>query len=337
MAQGAQPNTPQVAASSPAPKPVGKAKAAKAKPPKVNSTPKKYCGSLFPPTPLPDKFVAAVRRVEAALKTPVWLLIQDQPLPTGQQPPVFYQLDDRTLSAILAAKSSLPTKPVNVILDSPGGAAKAAYQLSNLFRLHCGGFNVYVPEWAKSAATLFALGASNICLAKYAELGPLDVQVFDPEREGYGSALDEVQALERLNAFALQAVDAGMLMLVSRSGKTLGMLLPQVLHFVSEMLRPLFEKLDTVHYTQMSRLLKVGEAYAVRQLEPRYGKQRAEEIARHLVNEYPEHGFYIDARELTKIGIKTIPPDADLESALEDLKAAMHNLVVIGQLKEVKP
>lgn len=341
MAHGAQPSpTPTSALAStpppaPAPKPAKKAKAAKK--PKVASVTKNFCATIYPATPLPDKFVAAVKNVEAVLKTPVWLIIQDAPQPEGKPAPRFYSLDEWLLNAFMATKASLPTKPINVILESPGGQAKPAYQLANLFRLHCGGFNVYIPEWAKSAATLFALGASNICLGRYAELGPLDVQVFDAEREGFGSALDEVQALERLNAFALQAVDAGMLMLVSRSGKTLGKLLPQVLHFVSEMLRPLFEKLDTVHYTQMSRLLKVGEAYAVRQLEQRYGKERAEAIARQLVNEYPEHGFYIDAAELAKIGLKTLPPDVDLGNALERLKDAMYGLNVIGQLKEIKP
>jgi hypothetical protein len=234
-------------------------------------------------------------------------------------------------------KDSIPKKPINIILDSPGGQAKAAYQLANFFRLHCGGFNVYVPEWAKSAATLFALGASKVYLSKYAEIGPLDVQIFDPEREDTCSALDEVQALERLNAFALQAVDSGMLLLANRSGKSMGTLLPVVLHFVSEMLRPLFEKLDTVHYTQMSRLLKIGEEYAIRLLEPKYGRPRADEIARQFVNAYPEHGFYIDRAEAAKIGLRTEGNPPDLEDALENLKAAMHGMVVVGQLKEIKP
>jgi hypothetical protein len=101
------------------------------------------------------------------------------------------------------------------------------------------------------------------------------------------------------------------------------------------MLRPLFEKLDTVHYTQMSRLLKVGEAYAVRLLETKYGKQRAEDITRQLVNEYPEHGFYIDRHEANRMGLKTLAPSDDVAAALDNVRSAMHGLVVIGQLAEV--
>jgi hypothetical protein len=309
-----------------------------AKPSKVLSVAKKFGANIYPRSPLPETFIKAVQEVEEIIKTPVWLIIQDAP--PSHPPPPFHLLDDSVLNAFLKNRSNLPTKPISIIIDSPGGEAKAAYQLANLFRLHCGGFNVYVPEWAKSAATLFVLGASNIYLSKYAELGPLDVQIFDPEREGICSALDEVQALERLNAFALQAVDAGMLLLKSRSGKSVGTLLPHLLHFVSEMLRPLFEKLDTVHYTQMSRMLKIGEAYAVRLLEPTYGEQRAEKIARQLVNEYPEHGFYIDRNETAKMGLKTARVDADIENALENVKDAMHAMnhpVVVGRVQEIQP
>lgn len=209
-------------------------------------TKKKFAASIHPPGPLPDDFVAAVREVEGILKTPVWLIIQDAPT-QGYPSPRFHGLDDTVLNAFMKSRSSLPAKPISVIMDSPGGQAKAAYQLAHLFRSHCGGFNVYIPEWAKSAATLFALGASQIYLSKHAELGPLDVQVFDADREGFCSALDEVQALERLNAFALQAVDTGMILFRARSMKSLNSLLPPVQHFIAEMLRPLFEKINTVH------------------------------------------------------------------------------------------
>lgn len=299
--------------------------------------PKQFCATVFPDTPLPDRFVAAVREIERVLKGPVWLIVQDVPPVRGRPTPPFHDIDDHLLRGFLDSRFSIPTKPINVIIESPGGSAKIAYQLADLFRRHCGGFNVFVAEWAKSAATLFVLGASNIYLSKYAEIGPLDVQVFDAEREDYCSALDEVQALERLNAFALQAVDAGMLLLSSRSGKSVRTLLPLVHSFVSDMLRPLFEKLDTVHYTQMSRLLKVGEEYAVRLLEREYGHPRADEIARQLVNGYPEHGFYIGREESARIGIKTLAGDGDLEKALDEFKHAMHHLNVIGQLREIKP
>jgi hypothetical protein len=311
-------------------------------PKKKGGVPKKYGASCFPPkgNALPENFVAAVQAVESILKTSVWLLIQDPPGEDQSilsRPPRCHTLDDSILAAFLMSKSTLPKgKPLVLIIESPGGQADSAYRIACFLRQHCGGFLAIVPAFAKSAATLLTLGADKIILSPHAELGPLDVQIFDPNREDLGSALNEVQALERLNAFALKAADEGMMLFTSRSGKSLDKLLPQVLHFVAEMVKPLFEKIDTVHYTQMSRLLKVAEEYAIRLLEPRYPIKRAEEIARQLVNGYPEHGFFINREEATRIGLKTSSPQDDLETALEKLSAASHGLVVVGQLQEIK-
>jgi hypothetical protein len=292
-----------------------------------------FCASGFPQDEaLPQNFVEAVRGIEAALKNEVWLLVQDVRDDSGEP---CRTLDDTVFKAFLESKPLMPKgKPIALIIDSPGGQARSAYRLASFLREQCGGFTAIVPEYAKSAATLLVLGANNIILGPRAELGPLDTQVFDPDREGYGSALDEVQALERLNAFALKAVDEEMMLFTSRTGKSMEKLFPHVLHFVSEMVRPLFEKIDTVHYTQMSRLLKVAEEYAVRLLEPRYTSRVAEEIARRLVNGYPEHGFLIDRREAMKIGLKTAPVKDDLEIAFENFNETTHGVVAVGKLQE---
>lgn len=74
--------------------------------------------------------------------------------------------------------------------------ANSAYELAMLLRRHCGGFDAIIPRRAKSAATLLSLGADSIYMNDHAELGPLDFQVFDRDREELLSGLDEVQSLE---------------------------------------------------------------------------------------------------------------------------------------------
>ena len=78
-----------------------------------------------------------------------------------------------------------------------------------------------------SAATLLTLGADGILMGPDASLGPLDAQIFDIETEMYGSVLNEVQALERLRAYALESVDETMQLLVTRTGKRVETLLPR--------------------------------------------------------------------------------------------------------------
>lgn len=56
--------------------------------------------------------------------------------------------------------------------------------------------------------------------------------------------------------------------------------LPIVLEYSSVLLKPLFEKIDVIHYTQMSRILKVAEEYALRLLWRTVGGTKAREIYR---------------------------------------------------------
>jgi hypothetical protein len=157
-----------------------------------------------------------------------------------------------------------------------------------------------------------------------AELGPLDVQITDHQTETTGSALDEIQALERLNSAALDQIDQTMFLLLSRTSKKVDTLLPLVLDYVVMMMQPLVDKIDTLHYSSRARVLKVAEDYAVRLLEPRYPRPAAELIARRIVNSYPEHGFVIDRDELSGedflglVDFESTPPQ--VQSSIDEIE-----------------
>ena len=168
-----------------------------------------------------------------------------------------------------------------------------------------------------------------------AELGPLDAQIFDPEQERWSSALDEVQALERVNAFALQAINEFVLFTQLRSGKKVNTLMPSAMKFVEGMMQPLLSNIDTIHYSQSLRVLKVAEEYAVRLLMPKYSRREAEKIARHLVEKYPQHEFVIDVEETEKIGLRVSVADDQVASAIDALIPHLDKINVIGELREV--
>ena len=291
-----------------------------------------YAAAVYPgpQAPVQQEFAQAIKKVEDALGIPVWVLIQDaEPFPS---------LDERVVIASRQARTHLTrNQKVGLLIDSPGGDARSAYQIAMIFRKLCRGVTAIIPRRAKSAATLLALSADEIAFGTDGELGPLDAQVFDPEREDVLSALDEFQTLERLHAFALEAVDRSMLFLLPRTGKKIDTLMPLVSRFVGEMVRPLFEKIDAVHYTQMARALKVAEDYAVRLLRPRHSVKEAQRIARHLVERYSEHGFVIDAKEAQSIGLKVAELSVDQIEAVDALTPMLeHGLTVLGCLKERK-
>lgn len=217
-----------------------------------------------------------------------------------------------------------------VIVQSFGGQARPVYRLARLFQQRSSRFTAVVPRVAKSAATLFCTAAADIYMAETAELGPLDVQVHDPDRETRLSALDEVQAIERLHIEGLKLVDTMMFHLSRRSGKRLDFLLPLVLQYTSNTLRPGLESLDVVHYTSRSRILKVGEEYAQRLLTRHYDDENAAKIARRLVGEYFDHSFVIDSEEAQHVGLKILERIEEVESACEVLADFLEEEPLIG-------
>lgn len=66
---------------------------------------------------------------------------------------------------------------LNLIIDSPGGDGPTAEKLIELCRAYCKTFRVLIPNRAKSAATIIALGADEIVMGHCSELGPIDAQV----------------------------------------------------------------------------------------------------------------------------------------------------------------
>lgn len=286
--------------------------------------------SIYPglDSEFPSDLADILSKLEKSVGLPIWLLIQrDHEGPFGH-------IDDLISRAFMSQRKELQScNHVALVLDSPGGYASSAYKIATMLRRHCSGFTAIVPRYAKSAATLLALGAREIYMGSDAELGPLDAQVSDPEREEFIGALDETQALERLNAAALGLLDETMTLLLMRTHKKVESLLPQVTHFTAEMMRPLLEKIDAVHYSQYARVLKVAEEYAVRLMSPVYGDKRAEQVARFLVNEYSEHGFVInrdEASQLLVIG----DCDEERQSIIDELEEwlTLNKIQAVGRL-----
>lgn len=87
--------------------------------------------------------------------------------------------DIPSLETILNSVSG--AQQINVILHSPGGDGAIIEKMVDMCRSHLSGGNrklrIIVPNIAKSAATVFALGADTIIMGYCSELGPIDPQV----------------------------------------------------------------------------------------------------------------------------------------------------------------
>lgn len=183
-------------------------------------------------------------------------------------------------------------KPILLVVHSPGGSIEPAYLISKaLKRLSQNQFKVLVPRQAKSAATLLALGASEIHMGIMSQLGPIDPQF------GGLPALALANALDVIADVACRF-----------PGST-------------EMLaKYLTEQIPIRHLGYFQRINDSAAQYAERLLSDKSFAEddSAASIAQHLVNYYKDHNFVIDADEATRLlGGNTIKENSP-EYALSD-------------------
>ena len=71
-------------------------------------------------------------------------------------------------------------------IHSPGGSPEAAESIVEAIRSRFSNVRIFVPSYAKSAATMMAMSADEIVLTRDAELGPIDPQMLTAN--GYSPA-----------------------------------------------------------------------------------------------------------------------------------------------------
>lgn len=119
--------------------------------------------------------------------------------------PAHLQIDRLdTVAMVDLLHNITPGTPIDLLLHSPGGDIDAAEKLITLVRRRAGNapVRVVVPDFAKSAATLIALGADEIVMSDSSELGAIDPQIDLPSSNGHVSTMS---AQSYLDAFHLHA------------------------------------------------------------------------------------------------------------------------------------
>lgn len=241
--------------------------------------------------------------------------------PTKYHVVIFHQQRDDIFDRALVGKiqslldEKITTPPesthIDVWLESPGGSADAAYKLVLDLRSRCSRLWTVVPDYAKSAATLMALGADCIFMAPAAELGPLDVQIQHPDRENiYVSGLDVTNSLEYLTTTALHLALVGGASVLKYTGMPRKEVLHELLQFMAQFMEPAISKLDPHIIHKATNELKVAEEYALRMLSMRkldqnnqLTKKDAKDLLGRLVKDYPTHGFIISRAEAKSLGL----------------------------------
>jgi Serine dehydrogenase proteinase len=206
-----------------------------------------------------------------------------------------------------AVKEPREEVAVDVWLESGGGDANAAFKLALMLRAIANLIRVVIPDYAKSAATLLALAGHEIYMAPGAELGPLDMQLYD---EGtlleYTSALNVARAADDVGRDAVDLAMRGGAEIIRMAHLSRVDAMTTMLKFAAEFYAPLVCQLDPRVVYDAKQALKSANNYAQELLVETCGPQ-ASKIAARLVETFPTHGFVISYGNAQRLGLPIRP------------------------------
>jgi len=189
-------------------------------------------------------------------------------------------IDRYLVSEVYDTLTTLDLKEnIDVIIHSSGGDLDAAYHLGRIFQDMCEGkLTMIIPRYAKSAATALACAGDTIAMSHPSELGPVDPQAKDPTT-GEWISVDSVNVTLRI----LQSLGRG----------------------------PLLEELARTFPLMVVGDLERVKDHAKRELKALLARRmfkeeenKAEEVAKELVEGYRYHGKCITKDEAKEIGLK---------------------------------
>lgn len=176
----------------------------------------------------------------------------------------FIDIDDSE-SILRAIRLTDPSKPIDLILHTPGGLVLAAEQIAHAIEEHSGPVTVLVPHYAMSGGTLIALAANQILMDENAVLGPVDPQLAYRE----SSAMPAASILAVISQKPRERLDDMTLILADVAAKAI----TQVEEFVYWL------------------------------LQSKLGKERARLIARTLTEGRWTHDFPLTIPMLSQLGL----------------------------------
>ena len=212
---------------------------------------------------------------------------------------------------------------VDVVIHGPGGYPHAAYLAARTLRRHFEHVAAFVPIEAKSAATLLSLVADELVLGELGELGPLDVQFSEKQRNDVPvnrSCLERFQALDQLYEYAQHTFDGMVKDAIEENGMRADEACRVATDFASKICGPMYAQVDPEQLAESARHLKVGLLYAdriLRRYRPQLYAEAGPAIIERLVKAYPSHDFVIDKEELLEIGLPVRDPSAEESPIIE--------------------
>ncbi|WP_101848561.1 SDH family Clp fold serine proteinase [Zhihengliuella sp. ISTPL4] len=185
-----------------------------------------------------------------------------------------------------------PEQELHLLLSSPGGDGEVAVRLVRAMQARCSRLTIIIPDMAKSAATIMALGAHEILMTASSDLGPVDPQF--PINGRLVGAKEIEQAVKDAEARVAEAPDTFPLY----SG-----LLADVNMLMVEQARSAMARSYTL----------IEEALSCSGLDEDSRSQIAEKLKGPLVDDATMHGATVgpDAARSLGLPVTTVDPESE--------------------------
>jgi hypothetical protein len=225
---------------------------------------------------------------------------------------------------------------IDLVLDTFGGSLDTAFKMVLFLSRFTRRLRVFVPRRAKSAGTLIAIGAYELHMSPFAELGPLDTQIRDPRNPtDRVSALDCYQSVDYVRTFGLNTLNRTFRALAgeTRALIPLSQLVNTSATFSIGSIAPILTQVNALDFGGWGRTLRIGEMYSQTLLSRAgFTDDESKEIAHRLVYGYTHHPYAIDVDEAQRMGLRPLTMSQEqYESAMDIVTAcAEPGTVVVG-------
>jgi len=178
---------------------------------------------------------------------------------------------------------------LELIIHSSGGLPENARKIIKMCREYCKNFTIVVPDAAKSAATIIALGADKIIMGNTSELGPIDPQFIIPVPTQQGIIQQVRPAWAIVRGFEETIKDA-----IDENGK------------IKVAYIPILNNVDISLVKEAREAMKNAKRIAEEFLKNgmlRNNHKKAEETAKQLTyaEKYTIHAYLIDWKEASDL------------------------------------
>ena len=222
---------------------------------------------------------------------------------TSIRPGMSSQMAGDSIRPIIDQLELIPKneKKVDFLIISNGGDPIASLRIMGLLRERFDTVSVLLPYVAYSAATILSLGADELVMHPYSNIGPVDPQLSAPHRMPSGateqlefSSEDIVNYIEFLRSDVKADKDQ-----------------------MKTAIPPLMEQVGALNIGRSKRSQRLSFSLSEKMLGFHIGnKKKVKEIAKALNSSYYHHGYAVGRLEAKKMGLPVTMPDEELEQLL---------------------